>query len=152
MIDTGCLQGFYILLVCLVAGGLRLPFILSGSNQFCELRHSFIEVHSSFNRAFAHIAFKDEQSAFTDFDRALELDPALATVVDNYIHIKFEHGDFDRFVQLHPSQALAYLSRGLAYFRKRDYPRALADFDRAIQLDPSDAKLYVIRGFAYVRL
>jgi tetratricopeptide (TPR) repeat protein len=46
---------------------------------------------------------------------------------------------------------MAYANRGFAYFKKRDYSRAIADFDRAIELDSTLAVAYYDRGMAHLQ-
>ena len=43
----------------------------------------------------------------------------------------------------------AYHSRGVAYFDKGDFDRAIADYDKAIKLEPDFAEAYFSRGIAY---
>jgi tetratricopeptide (TPR) repeat protein len=43
----------------------------------------------------------------------------------------------------------AYSNRGLVYYVKRDYSRAISDYTEAIRLDPELASAYVGRGNAY---
>ena len=42
-----------------------------------------------------------------------------------------------------------YYSRGLAYYCKGDYDRAIEDYNQAIKLNPKDAKTYNNRGRAH---
>src|SRR5229473_4082095 len=46
-------------------------------------------------------------------------------------------------------RAVAYDSRGVAYWRKRDYDQAIANYDKAIELDPKFARAYMRRGASY---
>src|SRR5262249_53633294 len=48
-----------------------------------------------------------------------------------------------------PREAVAYHNRGVAYYLKHDYDRAIADYDQAIRLDPKYASAYHERGKAY---
>ena len=45
--------------------------------------------------------------------------------------------------------AIAYYSRGLAYYDKGDDDRAIAEYNEAIRLDPKFAQAYSSRGLAY---
>lgn len=55
----------------------------------------------------------------------------------------------DKAIELDPSDADAYNSRGLAYFCLSSDKRAMDDFNRAIELDPNLADAYINRGIRY---
>ncbi|MBW4626958.1 MAG: tetratricopeptide repeat protein [Brasilonema octagenarum HA4186-MV1] len=57
--------------------------------------------------------------------------------------------DYNQAIKLDPNYAQAYYSRGVFYFSKKDYDRAIADFNKAIQLDPHYAQAYNNRGIYY---
>lgn len=48
--------------------------------------------------------------------------------------------------------ARIYGKRGMAYFSRSEYQRAIADFDRALALDPAYASAYLLRGIAFSSL
>jgi tetratricopeptide (TPR) repeat protein len=52
-------------------------------------------------------------------------------------------------MRLDPKDAIAFVSRGLAYARKGDNERAIADYTQAIRLDPNNVPAFFNRGFAY---
>ena len=56
---------------------------------------------------------------------------------------------YNQVIQRDPKNAVAYVSRGLAYAIKGDHERAMQDYDKAIQLDPRNAVAYRNRGIAY---
>jgi tetratricopeptide (TPR) repeat protein len=56
--------------------------------------------------------------------------------------------DYDRAIQLDPTNARVYEYRGRSKLDKGDSNGALADYDHAIQLDPKRAQAYVGRGGA----
>jgi tetratricopeptide (TPR) repeat protein len=53
---------------------------------------------------------------------------------------------FGLAIELDPSNARAYLNRGIAYERMKNVQQAFEDYSRAIQLLPQDAKAYYLRG------
>ncbi len=59
--------------------------------------------------------------------------------------------EFTKAIELDPSYARAYSSRGGAYFSKGEYDKAIADYTKAIELDPKLAVAYYFyfRGLAY---
>jgi tetratricopeptide (TPR) repeat protein len=67
-----------------------------------------------------------------------------------------EHKDQDlriaacsKLIQLAPTDAAAYNSRGDARRRKGDLDSAIADYSKVIELNPRSAKAYDLRGQAY---
>ncbi|HEX9882772.1 MAG TPA: tetratricopeptide repeat protein, partial [Desulfobaccales bacterium] len=48
--------------------------------------------------------------------------------------------DCTRALELNPTYALAYSSRGSSYLKKGDWDRALADYNRALELNPNDVR------------
>ena len=50
--------------------------------------------------------------------------------------------DYDEALKLDPKNALAYDSRGVAWYRKGEYDKAIADYGEAIKLDPKNAIAY----------
>ena len=54
-------------------------------------------------------------------------------------------------ISLQPNYQFAYLSRGVAHYRKNNFDRAIDDYSAAIRLDPNDLFARKNRGFAYYR-
>ena len=48
-----------------------------------------------------------------------------------------------------PKLIHAYNNRGAAYFKLKDYQKAIADYDKAIEIDPKDADTLFNRACAY---
>ena len=53
---------------------------------------------------------------------------------------------FATSIQLDPSNAKAYLNRGMAYEQIHNVQQAFEDYSKAIQLMPQESKVYYIRG------
>ena len=58
--------------------------------------------------------------------------------------------DYDKAIQINPDFAAAYVNCGYAYYTKGEFDRAISDFDQAIQLIPDEAQVYFDRGLVYV--
>ncbi|HEY8561074.1 MAG TPA: TonB family protein [Pyrinomonadaceae bacterium] len=56
--------------------------------------------------------------------------------------------DYNKAIELNPKEPDVFFSRGLAYFNKQSYTPAIADFDKVIELDPKEAMAYFKRGNA----
>ena len=61
----------------------------------------------------------------------------------------FFDGPLDKAIELNPEFAEAYNNRGLAYYRKSDYDRAIIDLNKAIEIKPQYAEAYNNRSVAY---
>jgi tetratricopeptide (TPR) repeat protein len=59
---------------------------------------------------------------------------------------------FASSIQLDPTNARAYLNRGMAYEGINNMQQAIADYSKAIELVPKDAKAYYMQGFLFWRL
>lgn len=57
--------------------------------------------------------------------------------------------EYDRALEIYPDYADAYGQRGLAYYRKKDYVKAVADYKRAIDLEVGQWKVYNNLGVIY---
>ena len=57
-----------------------------------------------------------------------------------------------RLIQRYPGDSKGYLARGHAYYRQRDYARAIADFDQAIRITPHYAGAFNGLGEVYQAL
>jgi len=57
--------------------------------------------------------------------------------------------DFNRAVEMEPTNAMAYSNRGAVYRKLDDLENAIKNYDLAIQINPDYATAYVNRAFAY---
>jgi uncharacterized membrane protein YhaH (DUF805 family) len=60
--------------------------------------------------------------------------------------------DYDKAIQRHPNDAMAFNNRGDAHFEQGEYDRAIADYDQAIRLDPKADIAISNRGFAHLKM
>ena len=56
---------------------------------------------------------------------------------------------FMKAIETDPKYAEAYVNRGLIYYYKRDYKKAVWDYDQAEKFRPDIAEIYINRGNAY---
>jgi tetratricopeptide (TPR) repeat protein len=94
--------------------------------------------------------------AITDYNKALELNPNLASAYNNLGAIFVQKDQFDRAmtaynkaIELDPKQAQFYNNRGGAYRELNHYDEAIADFNRALELNPNYANAYYNRAVAF---
>ena len=57
--------------------------------------------------------------------------------------------DYSESLRLDPTNANDFNRRGVAYYGKKDYDRAIADYDQAIKLNPAYAAALINRGNAW---
>jgi tetratricopeptide (TPR) repeat protein len=55
----------------------------------------------------------------------------------------------DQAIRENPRDAISYHNRGVGYFHKGDFDRAIADFSKAIEINPKLARTYVARGVIF---
>jgi tetratricopeptide (TPR) repeat protein len=95
--------------------------------------------------------------ARTDFDRALELNPASAQGYLNrgILHVghlaNYDAGiaDFRRVQELEPTNTDAALNLGMALYKKREYQAAVDQYSSLLNILPDNARLYYLRALAY---
>ncbi len=97
--------------------------------------------------------------ALADFERAIELDPKIASYYLNRGHASYVAGhtsqaiaNYVRALELDPELTDAYFNRGLAYSSEGSHGKAIADYSRLIELSPKDAEAYLNRGISYYAL
>jgi tetratricopeptide (TPR) repeat protein len=61
----------------------------------------------------------------------------------------FTVADFDKAIEINPSDADAYYNRGVAYGHKGQYDEAISDYTKAIEMNSRHADAYYNRGTAY---
>ena len=94
-----------------------------------------------FERGLAHQRVKDEARAFSDFSRAVELDPTLTIARIRLGQLYAIRGDFEQSLSqyeaalaLEPDNALTLLSIGFTYRRLNNVEAAISSFNRALSL------------------
>ena len=110
------------------------------------------EAETHYNRGVERYQDGEPEPAIEEYDRAIELDPALAAADrgrgDAYLFLgNFEQAvaEFDLALELDADNAAAYSNRGLGHSALGNLEQAIADHDRAIELDPLLAAAYTNR-------
>jgi tetratricopeptide (TPR) repeat protein len=57
--------------------------------------------------------------------------------------------DYTQAIQLNPDDAMAFCSRGVAYYRLGEEQKAIIDYTRSIELNPNLSIAYYRRGFLH---
>lgn len=67
--------------------------------------------------------------------------PCRGISYDKLGHYELAIQDFDRVIQLEPSNSVAYFNRGSTYDSMGAHDAAISDFGRALELDPVNVGL-----------
>ncbi|MDR2034281.1 MAG: tetratricopeptide repeat protein [Helicobacteraceae bacterium] len=57
-----------------------------------------------------------------------------------------------KIIAKNPNETGAYNSRAIAYYKLKEYHRAIEDFTKAIEITPDFAALYVNRGLTFLNM
>ena len=108
------------------------------------------------NRGNAYKNLGNYSQAIVDYDKAIELDPAIAEAYycrgNAYVALGNEKQaieDYDRAIEINPTIAEAYINRAYIYVTHGNEKQAIEDANRAIEINPTIAEAYIIRGNAY---
>jgi tetratricopeptide (TPR) repeat protein len=113
-----------------------------------------------YNRGICHERMKHWPQAEADFKKALELDGDQAAVlnylgyswIDQNSHVKEGMALIKKAVQLKPNDGYFVDSLGWAYYRIRDYRRAVGYLQRAVEIEPQDPTINGHLGDAFWRV
>ncbi len=104
-------------------------------------------------------AYKNQgniQMAFSDFDKALAIDPDEADIYYNRGITYKEQGniqqaisDFTRAIAINPRYTDAYYNRGTIYKDQGNIQQAFSDYTMAVEINPNDAQAHNNRGAIY---
>ena len=86
---------------------------------------------------------------------ALRIAPLVATLATMACYsglalVCYHAADYEQAVRINPGYAPTYYNRGLAYYERRDYDRAISDLNQAINGRPNYPLAFNIRGLAYL--
>ncbi|WP_456683544.1 tetratricopeptide repeat protein [Bradyrhizobium sp. S3.14.4] len=110
------------------------------------------------NRGNAYTAKGDYDSAISDFDQSIALNPTYAKAFNNrgVAHLRRREYElaieaFDDAIKLDPGYGAAFVNRAGAYLKKNDHQRAAHDYDEAIRLQPASRAAWSGRDVGPVR-
>ncbi len=110
-----------------------------------------------FYRGYIHGSRNEYEAAISDYDKAVGLNPALASAYNNRGIAYQQKGEFElaledynKAIELSPDDFLPYTNRGNLYeIYKGNYDKAISDFNRALELDPDNIIAYLGRAYGY---
>jgi tetratricopeptide (TPR) repeat protein len=109
-----------------------------------------------FNRGLEYDNKGQFDRAIQEYDRAIRLNPNLASAVYNRALVYANQGrfdrailDYDQAIRLKPGNPDYFLNRGVAYSGMGQDDRAIQDYNEAIRLKPDYSLAFVNRGLAY---
>lgn len=107
-------------------------------------------------RGLAHYRRRDFRLAANDFNAATGMVAHYADAWTNLSAALFALGELqaaqaaaDRSISIRPRNAAAYHNRGLVWYQRNDYDRAIADFNQALAFNPKSALTWLNRGNAW---
>jgi tetratricopeptide (TPR) repeat protein/S1-C subfamily serine protease len=107
------------------------------------------------NRGISNFKLGNNKEAFSDFDRAIAINPKYGAAYSNRGNAKSAIGnkeeaiaDYDRAISINPKDYKAYYNRGNSRVGLGNRKGAIADYDRAISINPKLAEAYNNRGNA----
>lgn len=132
----------------------RDSFILWG-----DVLNSYPSALAYNNRGIAHYAQGDVEAAFSDYNKAIQIDPAYFEAYVNRGIAHYGKGDFDlaisdykKAIEINPKVSNAYYDLGLAYLKKNDFDEAIFNFNKAIEIYPNYSQAYLNRASAYFHI
>ncbi len=100
----------------------------------------------------------DFDEAISNFDKAIEIDPASSMAYCNRGSAYSRKGDFDKAIndysatiKLDPGFTMACYNLAITYSKKGDYENAITEFDKIIVKEPEFSNAYANRGVAYYK-
>ena len=107
---------------CVNSSSKAIDLYLNGDLDINEQQNRQLLIKAYIHRALGNSALNDNQSAMNDYERVINLDPTNST---------------------------AHMQLGELNFQNKNYPRALTHIDRAIDFDPTNGDAYSLRGRVY---
>ena len=99
------------------------------------------------NRGYAWFEKEDYDRAITDYKKAIELNPKNAEYNDTLKRAMSKKAE--QVAAKKEKDATVYNKRGIAWYEKKNYDKAIADFTKAIDLNPKEGAYYHNRGDAW---
>jgi tetratricopeptide (TPR) repeat protein len=113
---------------------------------------------ATYNRGNAYASIGEFDRAIADYDRALQLNPTMATAFDNRGRAYSQKNQFERAVadyneaiRLNPNSAIALHNRCWAHIAVGNIGDALSDCNESLRIRPQDAGTLSTRGLVYLR-
>jgi tetratricopeptide (TPR) repeat protein len=120
-------------------------------------------------RGLTYRKIKSLDLAITDFERAMSLNPVIASLLEESLQIfetfnnrgiqNIEKGryedavsDFERAISINSLFSEPFINLGNAYRHLNDYERALLNYSRAELIDQQNPEIYLNRGLTYVKM
>ena len=144
-----------VLLFILINVVINIPFLNGLLNRGNPVPNS-AESDAYLNRGVDYYDQGELDKALTDYNKAIELDPAESLAYLNRGMVYYDQGeldkaliDYNKAIELDPAESLAYSNRGAAYYVQGELDKALTDYNKAIELDPAESLAYIGRGMVY---
>eukprot|EP01034_Spumella_vulgaris_P008518 gene8518-10841_t len=113
------------------------------------------EISAWTNRGIVYRKKGDVNQAIADFTTAIKIlpekiQPVSLTIVPDSVTSQLAKSPQQEANRIALQAAFVHFQRGLAWYDKNDYDKAIADFSESIRLNPRDGAPWVGRGAAYM--
>ena len=108
--------------------------------------------------AVAYVLLGDLNSALSEYNKAIEIDPNYAEAYNGRGNIYRKQNklpqalsDYNRVIHLDPTYAEVYYNLGIFYDKQNNLPQALSNYNKAVAINPNLEEAYYNRGNTYTQ-
>lgn len=126
-------------------------------SKVIEIAPKIKDIEKVYNfRANSYFLKKDNEKSFTDYEKAILINPNYPEPYNGRANIYYSRGeyakslsDYNKIIELDPKATAAYIGRADIRFDRGELDSALSDLDKSLDLTPNVAGSHIKRGIIY---